>query len=91
MSPKYEYSQYILQYYYLVPSKTKSCLCVLKGISSTLENQTVELERELEKVKCKKTNLGNMLFILPQVDCNLSDFKVLCSVCNSDLINSNCF
>ncbi|XP_031471812.1 limb region 1 protein homolog isoform X1 [Phasianus colchicus] len=29
----------------------------VKGISSTLENQTVELERELEKVKCKKTNL----------------------------------
>lgn len=51
----------------------------------------MELEQELEKVKCKKTNLGNMLFILPQVDCNLSDFKVLCSVCNSDLINSNCF
>lgn len=51
----------------------------------------MELERELEKVKCKKTNLGNMLFILLQVDCNLSDFKVLCSVCNSNLINSNCF
>ncbi|NXW02245.1 LMBR1 protein, partial [Fregetta grallaria] len=30
---------------------------VLKGVSSTVEYQTVELERELEKVKNKKTNL----------------------------------
>uniref|UniRef100_A0A8C5UED6 Limb development membrane protein 1 n=1 Tax=Malurus cyaneus samueli TaxID=2593467 RepID=A0A8C5UED6_9PASS len=30
---------------------------VLKGVSSTVEYQTVELERELEKVKSKKTNL----------------------------------
>lgn len=36
--------------------------CVLKGTSSTVEYQTVELERELEKVKSKKTNLGNILF-----------------------------
>lgn len=34
---------------------------VLKGVSSTVEYQTVELERELEKVKSKKTNLGNEL------------------------------
>nr|ABU82891.1 lmbr1 isoform 3 [Gallus gallus] len=76
---------------YIITLEEEAIQRKLNGISSTLENQTVELERELEKVKCKKTNLGNMLFILPQVDCNLSDFKVLCSVCNSDLINSNCF
>ena len=35
---------------------------VLKGVSATVEYQTVELERELEKVKSKKTNLGNKLF-----------------------------
>lgn len=35
---------------------------VLKGVSSMVEYQTVELERELEKVKSKKTNLGNELF-----------------------------
>jgi len=35
---------------------------VLKGVSSTVEYQTVELEWELEKVKSKKTNLGNKFF-----------------------------
>ncbi|OXB64009.1 hypothetical protein ASZ78_002893 [Callipepla squamata] len=39
------------------PIQNKIMSCVLKGMSSTVENQTVELERELEKVKCKKTNL----------------------------------
>uniref|UniRef100_A0A8C0EKJ6 Limb region 1 protein homolog n=1 Tax=Bubo bubo TaxID=30461 RepID=A0A8C0EKJ6_BUBBB len=37
------------------PSKILSS--VLKGISSMVEYQTAELERELEKVKSKKTNL----------------------------------
>lgn len=34
-----------------------------------VEYQTVELERELEKVKSKKTNLGNKVF--STVSCRL--------------------
>lgn len=53
----------------LIQKKTLSS--VLPGVSSTVEYQTAELERELEKVKSKKTNLGNFYFLLFRVDCGL--------------------
>lgn len=56
----------------------------------------VELERELEKVRSKKTNLGNKVFFffLFYVDCTLiNDLKMLFLACDlicAFAVPSNC-